>query len=191
MCDPSKGFWAGFSDGVWIQGRYDPSTGNIGPGFPLAGGGQDLSIYIDGQDMLVIGDEYDPVLGTFLFLDIGYHPYRCLVALDQVAQIAQGRTDRTVVGGESVIVSLTPTHASLNDEFAPSRSRDIPFDEFRRGVEELWVVLYRANRELSSNRVYRPDLSRAEGDLVMWEDTFRQRHPYRGRIEGIPAQDPD
>lgn len=96
------------------------------------------------------------------------------------------------MGGESVIVSLTSMHASLNDEFAPSRSRDIQFDEFRRGVEELWVVLYRANRESSPNRVYRPDLSRVEGDLVvMWEDTFKQRHPYRGRIEVIPAQGPN
>ncbi|GAB3650259.1 EndoU domain-containing protein [Glycomyces tarimensis] len=34
MRDPSKGVWEGFSDGVWIQGRYDPATGNIGHGFP-------------------------------------------------------------------------------------------------------------------------------------------------------------
>jgi hypothetical protein len=149
-----------------------------------------LSIYVNDQDMLIIGDEHDPVLGTFLFLDIGYDPYKCLVALYHVAQIAQGRADRTVVGGESVVVSLTSARASLNDEFAPSRSRDIPFAEFRSGVEELWVALYRANREPSPNRVYRPDLSPAEGDLVMWEETFKQRHPYRGRIEGIPAQGP-
>lgn len=150
-----------------------------------------MSIYINDQDVLVIGDEYDPVLGTFLFLDIGYDPYKCLVALYHAAQITQGRTDSAVVGGESVIVKLTPGHASLDDQFAPARSRDIPFDEFRRAVEELWVVLYRANSEHQPSRVYRPDLTPAEGDLVMWEETFGRRHPYRGRIEGIPAQGPD
>jgi hypothetical protein len=150
-----------------------------------------MSVYVNDQNMLVIGDDHDPVLGAFLFLDIGYDPYKCLVALYHVAQIAQRRTERTVVGGESVIVSLTSTHASLNDEFAPSRSREIPFDEFRRGVEELWVALYRAHREPGPNRVYRPDLSLTEGDLLMWEDTFKQRHPYRGRIEGIPAHGPN
>ncbi|SDD49970.1 EndoU domain-containing protein [Glycomyces harbinensis] len=32
--DAAKGTWKGFADGVWIEGRYDPATGNIGHGFP-------------------------------------------------------------------------------------------------------------------------------------------------------------
>lgn len=150
-----------------------------------------MSIHFDNQGTLVIPDEYDATLGTFLFLDIGYDPYRCLVALYYIAQIEQRRSERTVVGGESVTAELTPAHANLDDHFDPSRSKSIPFAEFKSAIEELWVVLYRANTAPRPSRVYRPDLSPAEGDLVMWEETFEQRHPYRGRIEGIPSWGPE
>lgn len=150
-----------------------------------------MSIYFDDHGSLVIPGEYDATLGTFLFLDIGYDPFKCLVALYYTAQIEQGRSERVVVGGESVTVELTPAHANLDDHFAPSRSKSIPFADFKSAIEELWVALYRANTAPRPSRVYRPDLGPAEGDLVMWEETFQQRHPYRGRIEGIPARGPD
>lgn len=32
--DPVKKTWEGYSDGVWVTGRYDPATGQIGHGYP-------------------------------------------------------------------------------------------------------------------------------------------------------------
>ncbi|MEV6325912.1 hypothetical protein AB0M45_32815 [Nocardia sp. NPDC051787] len=150
-----------------------------------------MSIHLNDQGILVIPDEYDDTLGTFLFLDIGYHPDKCLMALYYVAQIEQRRSEREVVGGESVTVALTPEHADMEDHFDPLRSRRIPFAEFKSAIEELWVVRYRANSEPHAARVFHSDLSPAAGSLLTWEETFQQRHPYRGRIEGIPAWDPD
>ena len=150
-----------------------------------------MSIHINDQGSLEISDDIDDTLGTFLFLDLGADPYKCLVALYHVAQITQGRSGRQVVGGESVTVEVTPELAVLEDHFAPERSKSIPFADFKNAVEELWVVAYRANSEGRPSRVYRPDLTPAQGDLVLWEETFGQRHPYRGRIEGIPASGPE
>ncbi|GAA2126309.1 hypothetical protein [Glycomyces algeriensis] len=150
-----------------------------------------MSIHINDQGILEIPDEYDDTLGTFLFLEIGYDPYKCLVALFHVAQIVQRRSTRQAVGGDSVSVEVTPEIAAMQDHFAPSRSKNIPFEDFKAAVEELWVVIYRANSEDRPSRVFRPDLSPAQGDLVLWEQTFKQRHPYRGQIEGIPAHGPD
>ena len=119
-------------------------------------------------------------------LEIGYDTYKYLVALFHTAQIAQRRSTRQAVGGDSVSVELTPELAMMQDHFTPSRSKNIPFGESMAAVEELWVVIYRANTEGRPSRVYRSDLT--PGDLVLWEEIFGQRHPYRGQIEGIPAQ---
>jgi hypothetical protein len=150
-----------------------------------------MNLHLNDQGILEIPDGYDDTLGTFLFLEIGLDPYKCLVALFHVAQIVQRRSARQAVGGDSVSVELTPELAIMQDHFAPSRSRSIPFGDFKGAVEKLWVVIHRANSEGRPSRVYRPDLTPAQGDLVLWEETFGQRHPYRGQIEGIPASDPD
>jgi hypothetical protein len=134
-----------------------------------------VSIYLN-KGRLVITDDHDPTLGTFLFLDIGYDPYKCLATLDRVGRIVHGRSKREVVGGDLVSAVLTPEYAELDDHFDASRSHHIAFADFKNAVEELWIVLYRAN---------------TDGDLARWENTFKQRHPYRGRIEGIPARGPE
>ncbi|WP_406274158.1 hypothetical protein OH799_00615 [Nocardia sp. NBC_00881] len=150
-----------------------------------------MSIHLNDQGVLVIPDEYDATLGTFLFLDIGYDPYKCLMALYYTAQIEQRRSEREVIGGEEVTVALTSEHADMEDHFDPSRSKRIPFAELKSAIEELWVVRYRANPEPHAALVFHPDLSPAAESLAAWEEAFQQRHPYRGRIEGIPAWDPD
>ncbi|GAA3261108.1 hypothetical protein [Nonomuraea helvata] len=139
---------------------------------------------------LAIPDEYDATLGTFLHFGIDTDPYKCLVVLYHTAQIWQRRSRREVIVGDEVTVALTPEHAAMEDHFDPLRSRSIPFAEFRSAVEELWVVLYRAycDDRRWPIRSYRPGLAPAQGDVVLWEETFGQRHPYRGMIEGIPAR---
>ncbi|SDD49953.1 hypothetical protein [Glycomyces harbinensis] len=150
-----------------------------------------MSMRFNDHGVLEVPEEYDDTLGTFLVLDIGDDPYKCLVGLYCVAQIEQGRSRREVVGGESVAVELTPDHAILEDHFDPSRSKSIPFAQFKSALEALWAVVCRANGEPRPSRVYRPDLAPAEGDLLLWEETFGRRHPYRGAIEGIPARGPE
>jgi hypothetical protein len=140
------------------------------------------------QGFLELSDDSDGTLGSFLDLEIGLDTYKCLVVLDNVAQIAQRRSVRQAVGGDTVSVELTPELATMEDHFAPCRSKTIPFKDFKSAVEELWVLLYEFNSEGRRIRVNRPDLTPAQGDLVLWEETFGQRHPYRGQIEGIPAQ---
>jgi hypothetical protein len=85
----------------------------------------------------------------------------------------------------------------MEDRNNPSRNKRIPFSEFRSAVEELWVVLYRAHEEgrlwhppldTRWRWIYEGDLTPAQADIVLWEKTHRQRHPYRGMIEGIPAR---
>ncbi|XRQ13840.1 hypothetical protein ACN3XK_24030 [Actinomadura welshii] len=144
------------------------------------------------RGFLVIPDEYDATLGRFLF-GIGTDPYKCLIVLYHTARIWQRRSLREAIGVEGMAVGLTPEHAELEDHFEPWRSRRVRFPEFRSAVEELWVVLYRAYcDELRwPIRDHRPGLPPAQGDVVLWEDTFGQRHPYRGMIEGIPARDPN
>jgi hypothetical protein len=140
---------------------------------------------------LEFSDGYDPALQTYLGLDVGDDPYKCLAVLYHVAQISQGRSEREIASGEVVEVELTPEYANLENRLDSERRAQIPFKAFRDAVEEMWAVAYQQNREHRPSRVYRPDLTPAEGDLVMWETTFKQRHPYRGRLEGIPAQGPD
>lgn len=45
---------------------------------------------------MVIDDERNPVLGTFLLAEIGSGPCKHLVVLARTAQITQGRASRTV-----------------------------------------------------------------------------------------------
>jgi hypothetical protein len=57
-------------------------------------------------------------------------------------------------------------------------------------LERSWWFLLTRPPAPETTRLLRPDLPEHEAFLLDWEQTWSKRHPYRGRIEGIPAHGP-
>ncbi|THV40908.1 hypothetical protein [Glycomyces buryatensis] len=138
-----------------------------------------------------IADHRGPGLGTFLW-DLGRYTYRCLIVLDQIGRISHGRSELEHTGSDMGLhIRITADSADIEDYLGGSRDNSVPFAEFRSAVERLWVGVYRGIEADPPERAFRPDLPVGQADLLRWEEATGRRHPYRGRIEGIPAAGPE
>jgi hypothetical protein len=151
-------------------------------GFAVA---DDGSIEISGG-----GQAYRDV-GAMIRLDISTSNHVCLDYLCSIAEVESGLIEFGEHDGEVYETVIERSGVTVSHNFIPDRSSDLSFEEFKEIIESYWKVIYRLRSAPHIVREYRPDLSEAAASLVGWEEYWKKPHPYRGRIEGIPAQGPD
>ena len=78
---------------------------------------------------------------------------------------------------------MTITHQFLQDGGSAYE-----FREFKEIIEAYWLAISGLRSASHLVQVYRPDLSETGAALASWEAYSKKPHPYRGRIEGIPAE---
>lgn len=150
-------------------------------GFAVA---DDGSIEISGG-----GREYRD-LGAMIRLDISTSNHVCLDYLCSIAEVESGVIEFGEHDGEVYATVIEKSGVTIAHDFIPDRSSEFSFGEFKAIIETHWKVIYKLHSAPHTVREYRPDLSEAAASLVGWEEYWKKPHPYRGRIEGIPAQDP-
>ncbi|MEU6858019.1 hypothetical protein AB0B28_03960 [Glycomyces sp. NPDC046736] len=64
-----------------------------------------------------------------------------------------------------------------------------PIDEAREAIEEYMVFIMSLPDRANEVREFRPDLRAWQAWLLWWEQYWKRRHPYRGRL-GIPETGP-
>lgn len=133
-------------------------------------------------------DREHRLLGIWLTMEIGPKFFVALDALDSVAEATEGSGRAGDWEGESIEARFTPKELILTD-YDGTAGR-YPMGEVRAELERYWRFLLTRPAAHGTTRVLRPDLPEHEAYLLQWEQTWNKRHPYRGRIEGIPAQGP-
>ncbi|PRY61033.1 hypothetical protein [Glycomyces artemisiae] len=128
-------------------------------------------------------------LGIWLTMEIGTNFAAALDALDSVAEALAGAADAGDWEGESMEATFTPTELVLVD-YDGTQAR-YPMAEVQAELERYWRFLLTRSPSPDTVRILRPDLPEHEAYLLQWEETWKKRHPYRGRIEGIPATGPE
>lgn len=127
--------------------------------------------------------EYE--FGLFLKLSVNYSLARCLDALQMADDVLTGRSDQERFEAETNIALFTPEMVVVTATEPPLRKSEVPSALAVRLIEDWWRLIAKAPRR-GMTQVYRPDLPYLESNLVLWEETWGRRHPYRGRL-GIPA----
>jgi hypothetical protein len=125
--------------------------------------------------------------GAFLKLDVNYSFARCLDALQMFDDVATGRSAREVYSAEVHQAVIEKPTVRIQHLFLDDRRAEVPFEAALKALEEWAVLLFARPLSPGTVQVYRPDLSRIDAALHLWEATWERRHPYRGRL-GIPAQ---
>jgi hypothetical protein len=143
--------------------------------------GGDGSIGIGGG-----GDAYVD-LGAMIRLDIGTSNHVCLDYLCSIAEVESGVIEFGEHDGEVYETLIEKEGVTVTHYFIPNRFSEYSFGEFKETIESLWKTIYGLRSAPHIIRDYRPDLSEADASLVGWEEYWKKPHPYRGRIEGIPA----
>ncbi|MDN3243834.1 hypothetical protein [Glycomyces tritici] len=132
--------------------------------------------------------EAQQVLAGWICTDIGV-PFRILLdALAMIDDVAHGRPPYDEWSSEGYAVAFTPSGVSIRSLHGDRRSATYSVEEVRSALEDFWAFRVRQPERANVRREFRPDLPEWKADLLRWEDTFKQRHPYRGRL-GIPAGD--
>lgn len=121
-------------------------------------------------------------------MEIGGHFSAALDALDAAFQVLEGSGEQGGWEGESMEASFTPTELILTDYDGTTAS--YPMLGARAEIERYWRFMLTLRPAAGVVRVLRPDLPEYEASLLQWEKAWNKRHPYRGRIQGIPAEGP-
>jgi hypothetical protein len=129
------------------------------------------------------------IFAGFIQLDINYSFARCLDALQMFDDVASGRSVREVYPGEVHQAVIEKPTVRVQHLFLEDRSIEVPFDIALDTLEQWAERLLALPLSPGTTQVYRPDLSRIDAALHLWEATWNRRHPCRGRL-GIPAQGP-
>jgi hypothetical protein len=128
-------------------------------------------------------------LGVWMTMDVGGNFAAALDALDAVFEVLEGAGGPVEWEGESTDARFTRESLILTDYDGTTAAYDMR--EVRVELERYWKFLLTLKSAPGVTRHLRPDLPESEAYLLQWEDTWKKRHPYRGRIQGIPAQGPD
>jgi hypothetical protein len=129
-------------------------------------------------------------LGVWLTFDLGRNYFGCLNALASVADATSGAEPSVHYEGNGYDLEFQPSQVVITHKFL-DRFSTYPLSEARKAIEEFWRFITGIPDNPVATRVYRPDLPEPLAYLLLWESQWRRPHPYRGRIEGIPAQGPD
>lgn len=127
-------------------------------------------------------------LGIWITMEIGAKFAVVLDALDSLFEILEGSGAPGDWEGASMEATFTPTELILVD-YDGAEAR-YPIAEVKTELERYWRFLLTRPPSPDTTRLLRPDLPEHEAYLLQWEQVWDKRHPYRGRIEGIPAEGP-
>ncbi|MEU5871666.1 hypothetical protein AB0A73_08900 [Glycomyces sp. NPDC047369] len=150
-----------------------------------------LRFAVEGDGSIEIsggGDRYRD-LGAMIRLDIGTNNHVCLDYLCSIAEVENGTIQFGLHEGEVYETLIERHRVTVTHEFL-DRSEEFEFAEFKEIIETYWKTIYGLRSAPHIVRE-RPDLSESDASLLGWEKYWQKRHPYRGRIEGIPASGPE
>jgi hypothetical protein len=128
-------------------------------------------------------------LGIWLTMDIGGSYAAALDALESVFEVLEGASGPVEWEGRSIDARFTREELLLTDYDGTTAA--YAMQEVRAELERYWRFRLTLRPAPGVIRLLRPDLPEHEAFLLQWEDTWKKRHPCRGRIQGIPAQGPD
>ncbi|TMR24798.1 hypothetical protein ETD86_03445 [Nonomuraea turkmeniaca] len=129
-------------------------------------------------------------LGLWLSFDMGFSFDCCLDALARVDDVLSGRSQTAGYDGNDYEVSMSNLAAVFAHIGGPPPT-SCPMPTVKSAVEEYWRFLLTLPENPDVIRSYRPELPWHLAALLWWEEYWKRPHPYRGRIEGIPAQGPE
>lgn len=129
-------------------------------------------------------------LRAMIRLDIGTNRHNCLDYLSSVAEVESGKTEEAFHDGEVYETVIERDGVSVKHKFIPNKSSELSLEDFKGVIEDYWRFLLQLRSGSHVVREFRPDLPETAAGLVAWEDYWKKPHPYRGLIEGIPAQGP-
>jgi hypothetical protein len=127
-------------------------------------------------------------LRAMIRLDIGTSRHNCLDYLNSIAEVASGTLTEAFHDGEVYETVVEREGVSIEHNFIPNKSSELSLDEFKAVIEDYWRFLLHLRSAPHIVREFMPDLPEMVADVAAWEDYWKKPHPYRGRIEGIPAQ---
>ncbi|MEU5154554.1 hypothetical protein [Glycomyces sp. NPDC021274] len=127
-------------------------------------------------------------LGVWMTMEIGGSYAAALDALDAVAEVLEGAGGPVEWEGRSIDARFTREELTLTDYDGTAAAYEM--HEVRTELERYWRFLLTLTSPPGVIRLLRPDLPEHHAYLLQWEDTWKRRHPYRGSIQGIPADGP-
>lgn len=136
-----------------------------------------------------VEDPRDALLAGWLRADVGDTPLFCLDALAMIDDINTERAEHQEYEGNAFAVYFSQERVKVANIHVDDLWEDYTLAHVQEEVERYWNFQKTIPASPNVVRQYRPDLSRQDGDLLRWEDTWQRRHPYRGRL-GIPETGP-
>jgi hypothetical protein len=128
-----------------------------------------------------VDDQRYRALGAWAIIDISVFMGVCLDALAMVDDVAAGRPVEPW-SSEHYDLTLTQEGVTFSNYWADDERGRYTLAEFREVVELYWAFLASRPEEPFIQRDYWPDLPETEAEVLLWEETWQRRHPYRGRL---------
>jgi hypothetical protein len=125
------------------------------------------------------GDERMQRLGNWITTDISIYKGVCLDALATVADVEAGRPIEPW-DSENYTVDFSNGRINIQNSWVDSEHGEFSLDEVRDAVEDYWQFLMAIPDNPNLIREFRPDLPELQAALLMWEESWKRPHPYRG-----------
>ncbi|GIF73262.1 hypothetical protein [Asanoa siamensis] len=125
-------------------------------------------------------DARHTALGSWITGDISVYFPVCLDALAAVDDAANGRPVEPW-SSDNYHVSIDANGLRFNSPYS-SQEGDYPLSEVRPVLEDYWRFLVARPENPDLVRPYWPELPEWQAELLLWEQTWERRHPYRGRL---------
>ncbi|MGC3859363.1 hypothetical protein [Micromonospora chersina] len=129
-----------------------------------------------------VDDERYEALGVWLTTDISIYFRVCLDALAMIDDVSHGRQPFEEWSSDKFDVHFTPERVSLQNQWLEFQHGEYPVPEIREVLERYWRFLVSMPERTHLIREYHPDLPQWQADLLLWEETWKRPHPYRGRL---------
>jgi hypothetical protein len=124
-------------------------------------------------------DERLQRLGNWITTDISIYKGVGLDALATLADVAAGRPVEPW-DSENYAVEFSGDTVSIRNQWVEADHGEFSIAEVRGAVEDYWQFLVAIPDNPDLIREFRPDLPEWQAALLMWEQTWRRPHPYRG-----------
>ncbi|MET8837892.1 hypothetical protein ABZV78_28825 [Micromonospora sp. NPDC004540] len=129
-----------------------------------------------------IADERYRALGAWLITDVSIYHASCLDALAMIDDVSHGRQPFEEWSSDKYDVTLTSDGIDFQNQWVAGEKGRYSLDELREAVEAYWAFL--AGRPDSPHliRDHHPELPLWHAELLLWEETWKRAHPYRGLL---------
>ena len=144
----------------------------------------DIAFSLDGfrLPLYEVADQRYETLGVWLISDISIYFRACLDALEMVDDVSNGRRPAEEWSSDKFEVGFTPERVSLQNLWLEGQHGEYAVPEVREVLERYWRFLVNTPERTHLIREYHPDLPQWQADLLLWEETWKRPHPYRGRL---------